>query len=515
MIVSEKFKSLIMKLNHPGQVLASIPEARASQTHPGVVFVPHTINNVISLRALGFKKTPSPVLYDYDWPGRYTPYKHQLETTQFFVSNRRGFGLLGMRAGKTHSALWAFDYLKKKKVVSKMLVVSPLSSLDITWGDTIFMDFYHLKYSVLHGDSKKRLKLFADPTTDIFIINPDGFAIISGELKQRKDIEVLCIDESSLYKAHDTDRFRIMNKTVELWKPDFLWMLSGSPTPNAPTDAWAQAKIMGTHQGQSFTRFRDATMRKLTMFKWEPRHGCEHTVHQLLSPAIRFETRECIDLPPVGYVTRQAELSPAQKKHYGQMLKTFSTEMDNGMINAVNEADKQNKLLQIITGFSYGENGTAHVETGPRLKVLDECILESEAKVIVFVPYVELISILKPHIEKTWSVAVVDGSTSKTARDTIFRNFQDSPDPHVLLAHPRTMSHSLTLTAASTIVWYAPYPSNETYSQANERPVGPNGYKTTIVHIEATSLERKIYTNLKDRQKMQGILLDFIKSKEM
>jgi SNF2 family DNA or RNA helicase len=516
MIVSEKYKSLILRLNNPGQVLAALPEARASAKYPGCVFVPHTINNVLALREMGFKKTPSPVLYDYDWPGRYTPYKHQLEMVQFFVSNRRGFGLCGMRSGKTLSALWAYDYLRKKGKVRKMLVVSPLSSLDITWGDTIFMDMYHLKYAVLHGEAKRRLKLFADPSIDIFIINLDGFAIISAELKKRKDIDVLCIDESSHYKAADTDRFRIMNNTVQAWNPEFLWMLSGAPTPNAPTDAWPQAKIMGTSNGYSYTRFKDATMQKISMYKWIPRIGCEHTVHEVLSPAIRFETRECIDLPDMGYVTRQAELSPQQKKNYQQMLKTFSTEVDQGVVSAVNEADKQNRLLQIICGFIYGaQGGTAHIEAGPRLKVLDECILESEAKVIVFVPYVELISILKPHLEKSWTVAVVDGSTSKGKRDQIFRDFQEQADPHILLAHPRTMSHSLTLTAASSIVWYAPYPSNETYTQANERPVGPKGYKTTIVHIEATSLEKRIYANLKDRQKMQGLLLDFIKSKEM
>lgn len=515
MIVSAQHKALVLRLNNPGQVLSCIPAARESAAHPGVVFVPHTINNVITLRELGFKKTPSPVLYDYKWPGRYTPYKHQGEMTQFMVSNKRGFVLAGMRSGKTLGTLWAFDYLKKKKRVQKMLVVSPISSLDITWGDTIFTDFYHLKFAVLHGDAKKRLRLFADTSYDIYIINPDGFSIISGELKKRKDINVLTIDESSLYKSHNTDRFRVMYKTVDTWNPDFLWMLSGSPTPNAPTDAWAQSRIMGTHKGLTYTRFQDLTMQKMGMFKWVPRTGCEQTVHSVLSPAIRFETRECIDLPDVGTVVRQAELSPMQRKHYQQMLKTFSTELENGVISAVNEADKQNKLLQLICGFGYGPNGTAHIEAGPRLKVLDECIEESEAKVIVFVPYVELISILRPHIEKNWSVAVVDGSVSKGKRDQIFRDFQDQADPHVLLAHPRTMSHSLTLTAASSIVWYAPYPSNETYTQANERPVGPQGYKTTIVHIEATSLERKIYSNLKDRQRVQGILLDFIKAKEM
>jgi len=73
------------------------------------------------------------------------------------------------------------------------------------------------------------------------------------------------------------------------------------------------------------------------------------------------------------------------------------------------------------------------------------------------------------------------------------------------------MAHGLTLTAASTIVWYGPITSNEQYVQANGRieRIGKH-HTSNVVHIEGTELERKMYQKLKLKQKLQGLLLDLI-----
>jgi SNF2 family DNA or RNA helicase len=75
------------------------------------------------------------------------------------------------------------------------------------------------------------------------------------------------------------------------------------------------------------------------------------------------------------------------------------------------------------------------------------------------------------------------------------------------------MSHGLTLTEANTIVWYAPEWSNDTYNQANARISRP-GQKNSqhIIHISGSEIERKIYARLRDRSKMQGVLLDAVAS---
>jgi SNF2 family DNA or RNA helicase len=81
----------------------------------------------------------------------------------------------------------------------------------------------------------------------------------------------------------------------------------------------------------------------------------------------------------------------------------------------------------------------------------------------------------------------------------------------VLIAHPATMAHGLTLTSASTVIWYGPVTSNEQYVQANGRieRIGKR-HVSNVIHIEATELEHKMYSRLMNKQKLQGLLLDLI-----
>jgi SNF2 family DNA or RNA helicase len=116
-------------------------------------------------------------------------------------------------------------------------------------------------------------------------------------------------------------------------------------------------------------------------------------------------------------------------------------------------------------------------------------------------------------LRKDFNVEVIHGGVKKDERDRIFAAFQKAKDPKVLVAQPAAMSHGLTLTAASTIVWYSCITSNETFEQANGRINRP-GQKMNnfIICLEGTPVEKRIYARLRGKQKMQGALLDEIKA---
>jgi SNF2 family DNA or RNA helicase len=144
--------------------------------------------------------------------------------------------------------------------------------------------------------------------------------------------------------------------------------------------------------------------------------------------------------------------------------------------------------------------------------MVEEIIAEAGSeKVIVFVPLTGTLHMLEKELSKHHTVAVVNGEVSANKRNVIFENFQNAKDPRVLIAHPATMAHGLTLTAASTIIWYGPITSNEQYTQANGR-IERTGKKTAsaVVNIAATPLEVKMYQRLENKQKMQGVLLDLL-----
>jgi SNF2 family DNA or RNA helicase len=116
-------------------------------------------------------------------------------------------------------------------------------------------------------------------------------------------------------------------------------------------------------------------------------------------------------------------------------------------------------------------------------------------------------------LSKDFTVEVIHGGVKKDERDRIFGAFQKGKDPKVIVAQPAAMSHGLTLTSASTIVWYSCVTSNEVFEQANGRINRP-GQKMNnfIIMLEGTPVEKRIYSRLRNKQKMQGALLDEVKA---
>jgi SNF2 family DNA or RNA helicase len=515
MLVVEKAKAVALKLNNPARVLETIPTAKVL-TVQGVdlVVAPHRLDEVRVLRNLGIN-APSPILHYYDWVGRHTPYNHQKETAAFLTLNQRGLVLNEIGTGKTQSALWAADYLLQTKTVKKVLILSPLSTLERVWGDAIFTQFPHRKFVVLHGTAERRRKLLKTEA-DFYIINHDGFNIICDETKNFFDLVI--VDEAAVLRNPSTQRFKVFRKWVDGQNNLRLWLMTGTPTPNDPTDAWALAKLVNSpYCTKTYTSFREQVMMKIGQWKFVPRPESVEIVKNILQPSVRYTRDECFDLPDTVIQTRKVELTAEQKKHYTQMLRHFVTEMaaervTNGTITAVNEAVKIQKLVQIACGVAYGDDGqNIEVDCTPRVNVVKEVIEEAGEKVIVFVPLTGTLHMLERELAKHWTVAVVNGQVSASQRNQIFHDFQHSKDPKVLIAHPATMAHGLTLTSASTVIWYGPITSNEQYVQANGRieRIGKK-HVSNVVHIEATDLEYRMYERLRNKQKLQGLLLDLI-----
>jgi SNF2 family DNA or RNA helicase len=515
MLVVKKAKALALKLNNPNRVLEAIPTAKIMDVRgTQIIITPHRLDEVKVLRNLGIK-APSPILHYYGWPGQFIPFDHQRETAAFLTLHYRCLVLNEIGTGKTQSALWAADYLIKTKKVKKVLILSPLSTLERVWGDGIFSGLVHRRFVVLHGTAEKRLKLLRTEA-DFYIVNHDGFAIVKEECHGMFDLVI--VDEAAVLRNPSTQRFKIFRRWIDINQQARLWLMTGTPTPNDPTDAWSLAKLVGSPSlTKTFTAFREQVMMKIGQWKFVPRPESVDIVKHVLQPAVRYTRDECFDLPDTIIQTRQVELTAEQKKHYTQMLRHFVTEMaterkTGGTITAVNEAVKIQKLVQIACGVAYGDDGqNIVIDCSPRINLVKEVIEEAGEKVILFVPLTGTLHMLEKELSKHWSVGVVNGEVSSTQRNKIFHDFQHQQDPRVLIAHPGTMAHGLTLTSASTIIWYGPINSNEVYVQANGRieRIGKRNV-SNVIHIEATDLEHRMYERLRNKQKLQGLLLDLI-----
>ena len=518
MLVNTTHKKLVLNLSHPDRVTNVIPTAKKFMFKgKELVAVPHELEETRVLRNLGFN-APSPIHYHYQWSGPYTPFKAQSATSAFLTVNPKAFVLNDMGTGKTLATLWAYDYLRQEGLASKMLVISPLSTLERTWADEVFQHFPHLRVSVVYGSKQRRHKMLQQDA-DIYLINHDGLVNTEGDL-QLKGFDTVVIDEIASFRNASTNRWKALNRICRSGATKRVWGLTGTPTPNAPTDAWAQCRLICPENVPAYHgKFKEMLMKQLSQFRWVARENATDIVANAMQPSIRFSRDECVDLPPCTYVDRAVALTPDQMKAYKEMQNALVSEYHSQQVTAVNEAVKMQKLIQIACGVVYDTNGDDVVlPNNPRMDVVQEVIESTNTKTIVFVPFKGVLRNVADQLEKAGlRVGVISGDVPKAKRDDVFDLFQNQPlkSPHgidVLVAQPAAMSHGLTLTAASTVIWFAPVTSNEVYQQANARITRPGQKQNQlIVNIEGSVVERKVYTRLKSKQSMQGALLDIIR----
>src|SRR6478735_9008740 len=122
---------------HP-QIASLFPNAPlTSYEGEQLAILPHNYDSTKLLRNIGFP-VPAPILSQYNWSGG-TPYQAQRNTAALMTTNHRCYVLNAFGTGKTKSAIWALDYLKRMGLAKSMLVLAPLSTLQFTWARELFM----------------------------------------------------------------------------------------------------------------------------------------------------------------------------------------------------------------------------------------------------------------------------------------------------------------------------------------------------------------------------------------
>jgi SNF2 family DNA or RNA helicase len=439
-------------------------------------------------------------LSEYEWPRPhgFTPFVHQKSTAEFLISNRKAFCFNEQGTGKTASVIWAVDYLMNIGLVRRVLVICPLSIMKSAWQGDLFKFAIHRTVSVAYGNARKRKEII-NAGAEFVIINFDGVGIVKDEIING-GFDLIVVDEASAYKNAQTSRWKDLRDLTRVIKG--LWMLTGTPAAQSPADAFGLAKLVNPKGvPQFFTHFKDMVMTKVSQYRYIPKPTAKHIVHTALQPAIRFEKRQCIDLPPLTFVERDAPLTPQQAGFYKLLKKEMMIEAAGEEISAVNAATQINKLLQISCGSIYTDTGeVVDFDVSNRLNVVQEIVDECSNKVLIFVPFTHSIALLEKHLTKNnITCEIINGSVSVNKRADVVKQFQEQPDPKVLIIQPQAASHGLTLTAADTIIWYAPCTSVETYLQANARIDRPGQVNPmTIVHIRGSQVESRLYSMLQN-----------------
>lgn len=463
------------------------------------------------LKNLGVKDVPSPITRRYNWPGRYKPMAHQVETAAFLTMNKKAFVFSEPGTGKTLSALWAADYLMQRGDVRRCLILCPLSIMHSAWLNDLNNSIIHRSAIVAHhAQSSRRIEMIQQ-NYEFVICNYDGLNLIAQEIVNDGRFDLIIVDEANAYKTMTTKRWKTLKSIMQ--PNTHLWMMTGTPASQSPADAYGLAKLVNPDGvPKFFTAWRDQVMNKITMFKWAAKSNAAEMVHQALQPAIRFTKEQCLDLPPVLTMTREVPLTPQQKKYYDLLKERMLVQAAGETITAVNAAAGVSKLLQISCGAAYTDDKeVVEFDAAPRLGVLEEILEETSRKVLIFAMFRSTIDSIHNHLLKQGLAAeVIHGGVTATKRADIIHRFQTTPAPRVLVMQPQATAHGITLTAADTVVFYGPLMSVEQYVQCIARAdrKGQDSDKVTVIHIQGSPIEKKMFRALESKVSDNSLLTD-------
>lgn len=462
----------------------------------GTVAVYYGLEETRVLRNMGVKKLRSPITARYEWPGRYKPMAHQIETASFATLHKRAFIFNEPGTAKTISVLWAADYLMRVRAIRRVLVVCPVSIMHSAWMGDITNSVIHRSAVVAHHSQAKRRKELIRGEYEIVITNYEGIAMLADDIRRDGRFDLVIVDEANAYKNPRTQRWKALNSI--LTKDTWLWMMTGTPAAQSPEDAYGLAKLVCPQNVPAFfTGWRDKVMLKVSNFRWVPKKEARDLVFQALQPAIRFTKKQCLDLPPVMTETREVPMTPQQAKYYKQIKEQMLVMAAGATISAVNKGVLVNKLLQISAGAAYTDEQEVVVfDSSPRLRVVEEIMEETTRKVIVFALHRSSMDTLAEHLTgKGYKVAQIHGDVAPRRRADIINAFQHSDTVEVLVMQPQATAHGITLVAADTVVFYGPIPSVELYLQCIARAdrQGQTSDSVKVIHIQSSPTEARAF----------------------
>lgn len=419
--------------------------------------------------------------------------------------------------GKTRATLEAWARLKREyHDLGRLLVIAPLSILKPAWADDCAKWTPHLSVSIAYNDC--RFWAF-NQDTDIVCINHDGVKWLADNPHVLEGFNGLCVDEFTAFKNPNSDRSNNMRELRHYFH--VRWLMSGTPTPNSVTDIWFPAFIAddGARLGKAFNLFRNQVCDPEPIpgvafgKNWVDKPNAQDLVGERLRDiALRYRLEDCIDMPERHEYTHHVTLTPEARRRYEEMLRESVLELDEADIEAVHAGARTQKLLQICSGAVYDEDGNAHVLDTSRYELVADMADARDHSLIAFMWQHQKDAIEKALKKRGLSYAVIDGNTAHADRTQAVEDFQ-AGKLRVILAHPQSAGHGLTLTRGRTLIWASPTYNVEHFAQFNARIYRAGQHETTefILVTAEDTLEETVYRKLGDKSLRMTDLLHLLK----
>jgi SNF2 family DNA or RNA helicase len=275
----------------------------------------------------------------------------------------------------------------------------------------------------------------------------------------------MVIDESTTIKNPGAKRTK---NIVALGKyAKYRRIMTGSPVTKSPLDLYKQCEFLDEylldHSSYYTFRTRYAIMRKANFNgrSVEIVVGYKNLgeLSDKLKPfSYRVLKDDCLDLPKKTFMKRVITLSAEQEKVYKQMKQMALAQLNGKLLTTANALSQLMRLHQITCGHFKANDGSTQVLKNNRLNELTDLLDEVEGKAIIWAHYQYDVQTILDAIKKEYGEeAVVDyyGKTPNEERQDNIQKFQSDPRCRFLVGTPSTGGYGLTLTAASTMIYYS------------------------------------------------------------
>jgi SNF2 family DNA or RNA helicase len=195
---------------------------------------------------------------------------------------------------------------------------------------------------------------------------------------------------------------------------------------------------------------------------------------------------ECLDLPAKTYMKRSVKLSAEQEKVYKQMKHLALAELEGKTMTTATVLTQLMRLQQITCGHFKSDDGTIQHIKSNRMDELLNVLDEVEGKAVIWAHWQQDVEQIMKAIRKDYGHgAVVDyyGLTPNNERQTNIERFQNDDKCRFFVGTPQTGGYGITLTSASTMIYYSNGYDLEKRQQSEAR-IDRIGQKFPMTYID-------------------------------
>lgn len=432
-----------------------------------------------------------------------------------------------MGTGKSLTAIAITGALSNAGRIRRVLIVAPLSILGVWDGE--FQRFAAFPYAlaVLTGPGSKKLDTLRHMTgaaLQVVVVNYESAWRLEKNLALWQP-DLIIADEGHKIKTHNIAASKAMHRLGA--KAGYRLLLTGTVITNKAIDVFSQFKFVNPAIfGQSFYAFRNRYFDMVGYGNHTPvlKKSMEaELTEKLHSISFRATKAECLDLPETTDVIRQMDLEPAALRIYRGLVKESYAELSSGeqgspvAVTAPNILTRLLRLSQLTGGF-IGNDETAAVEQISAAKlsaledILDGAVAEGKKLVIIarFIPEIKAIcGLLK---KRGLRYSCITGEVKN--RDEQVSDFQNDPAVMAFVGQIATAGLGITLTAASTMVFYSLDYSMSNFEQTKARihRVGQRMPCTYLYLVARGTVDEKVLQALKSKADLARTLVDDYRS---